>query len=330
MIMATCTICGKQNPDTAKFCTGCGGNLSTTVSQQVINKTNGINKWITTGAIALITIATLVYFLFIEKGKTNTDVVSTAADSTSVQAQPVVQPFVTKSLYSQPRELLYTGKKEKGGYPNPLYPSFYPIGWSRDGKFAYAEEPVDEACGCYFFKIIIQDMNSDKMVWTWGEELSEENGYNIEKDNAYYFKKTWDKNKALFTQKLNQYQIEPLSFTGLEKFPLRQNDTEYTSRINNNSFYYDSFGENVIASTSVSILTNGIEKKKIFKKNYDSEINGELFSSILSNKIYGYIKNPYENRIAVFLLTEQRGWEGPPNVMDFNMIGCDLNNIGTQ
>ena len=28
--------------------------------------------------------------------------------------------------------------------------NFYPVGWSKDGKFAYYLEPVDEACGCYF------------------------------------------------------------------------------------------------------------------------------------------------------------------------------------
>ena len=49
---------------------------------------------------------------------------------------------------------------------NRLYvDGFYPIGWSRDGKFAYYIEPVDEACGCYFAELIIQDLRTDKIVW---------------------------------------------------------------------------------------------------------------------------------------------------------------------
>lgn len=39
--------------------------------------------------------------------------------------------------------------------------NFFPIGWSKDGKFAYYLEPVDEACGCYFGKLVIVDLKND-------------------------------------------------------------------------------------------------------------------------------------------------------------------------
>src|SRR5205814_3361425 len=50
-------------------------------------------------------------------------------------------------------------------YPGLIPESFYPIGWSKDGKFAYYYEPVDEACGCYFAHLVIQDMRTDKVLW---------------------------------------------------------------------------------------------------------------------------------------------------------------------
>src|SRR5688572_4978733 len=43
--------------------------------------------------------------------------------------------------------------------------NFYPIGWSRDGKFAYLVEPPDEACGCYFAEIVIVNLKTDKVLW---------------------------------------------------------------------------------------------------------------------------------------------------------------------
>ena len=62
-----------------------------------------------------------------------------------------------------------------GGFWVRLYPggpiqglstdAFYPIGWSRDGKFAYYFEPVDEECGCYFAELAIMDLRTDKVLW---------------------------------------------------------------------------------------------------------------------------------------------------------------------
>jgi hypothetical protein len=42
--------------------------------------------------------------------------------------------------------------------------SFYPIGWSRDGNFAYYLEPVDEACGCYFAQLFILDLKTYRIL----------------------------------------------------------------------------------------------------------------------------------------------------------------------
>jgi len=278
------------------------------------------------GAVSLIVLSAVIYFLFIHNGKNGTAESKSASEDSIANNKLVIQPFIEKASYNYPQELVYTVIKE--GYPNPLYPGFFPIGWSRDGKFAYAEEPVDEACGCYFLNIYIQDMYSDKMVWTWAVELGEEQGYNPEKQNIFYFKKTWDKNNALFTQKLNQYQIEPMTFSQLEKIPFRINNNEYSFHITNNSFYETGSEQKVIGSSSIALLVNGIEKKKIFKKNYSSVYEGNTYSGTLSNKIIGYFKNPFENRIAVFLLTENKGYEFIPTVMNINMIGCDLSNVG--
>ena len=55
----------------------------------------------------------------------------------------------------------YFGKQE---YEQLLNNDLFPIGWSRDGKFAYVEEPVDDACGCYFAEVHIVDLRTDRSL----------------------------------------------------------------------------------------------------------------------------------------------------------------------
>ena len=90
-------------------------------------------------------------------------------------------------------------------FPHLIPETFFPIGWSRDGKFAYYVEPVDEACGCYFAKLVIQDLRTDKIIWEFkyqGEEVNDENTLveNLET--------LWAKNKNLFSEKLRANKIE--------------------------------------------------------------------------------------------------------------------------
>jgi hypothetical protein len=86
----------------------------------------------------------------------------------------------SSSLYAKPSRLMLKGdenevKEEETG--QLLREKFYPIGWSKDGKFAFLVEPPDEACGCYFAHLVIQDLLTDKILWERkyeGEEAVEE------------------------------------------------------------------------------------------------------------------------------------------------------------
>lgn len=79
--MPYCTKCGKQNPDTAKFCTGCGATFLTkeeTSPSVIYKKPFSENKkkitattWLL-AAILFIGSATSVYFIFFNSKKENT------------------------------------------------------------------------------------------------------------------------------------------------------------------------------------------------------------------------------------------------------------------
>ncbi len=63
--MSYCTKCGKKNLDTAKFCTGCGGGLTTTVPSAIQKKKN--IQWIVIGSLVLLGLLVGSYFLFFKK-----------------------------------------------------------------------------------------------------------------------------------------------------------------------------------------------------------------------------------------------------------------------
>jgi hypothetical protein len=230
----------------------------------------------------------------------------------------VINQANLSNTYVVPRELLFTGKRPSEKFPNPLYTKFFPIGWSTNGHFAYIEEPADEACGCYFFNIIIKNMTTNKEVWKWSF-----NGQDM-KENL---KSIWRKNKTRFAKKLNEYGIVQSTFNKLEKLPFKLNQKSYNFMIKNDTFTSVDFGVVVIKDVKVFLKSNHVATKIIFEKNYTTLIEGRPeppLSGTLSNKISGYLKSPYENKIAVFYEVENRGWEGPPNTISFELIGCEF------
>jgi hypothetical protein len=230
--------------------------------------------------------------------------------------------FVPRDSYPSPKELLFTDKRNENDKSEaPLYDQFYPIGWSTDGKFAYAEETAQEAC-CNEINIYIQDMNSDSILWKWTYERGDE--------DTSKFEKIWKDSSALFTENLNKYRVMPVVLSGLEKFPVKTDSTEYSFGISNKTLKSPDFGMTMLDESTISLLINGIEKKKIFSKKYAEPVSAEgsayMISMTISDKIPGYLKSPYENRIALFYMTEQRGYEGPPNVLKFRLFGYKFGN----
>ncbi|HUR97872.1 MAG TPA: hypothetical protein VMZ26_07335, partial [Pyrinomonadaceae bacterium] len=105
-----------------------------------------------------------------------------------------LDPIVRKNFRS------FYVRSYPGGPMQRLYADgFYPIGWSRDGKFAYYSEPVDEDCGCYFAELTILDLRTDKVVWEFVNKPNDRldhKGEVIPDD----MRKLWARNKVLFAQ----------------------------------------------------------------------------------------------------------------------------------
>ena len=218
----------------------------------------------------------------------------------------------TNSTYGRPSRLSLRGDEKGGGEESPdklLLENFYPIGWSEDGKFAYYTEPADEACGCYFGNLIIQDMRTDKILWR--KDYTSENG------GADNLKDYWQKNQKEFSRKLAEYKITaPKSFTLLDSPFKFQNDVFSVDLTQNLKF------EDISAKGSV--ILQMIYKTGGAKTIYEEKYTPKVYSSLRSAEIGGILPSPFEARVAVVLVETHRGWEGPPNITRLKVIGASL------
>ncbi|MBA2378946.1 MAG: hypothetical protein H0V76_05165 [Blastocatellia bacterium] len=190
--------------------------------------------------------------------------------------------------------------------------SFYPIGWSRDGKFAYFVEPPDEACGCYFAKFVIQDLKTDKVIWQ--DEYTGESEVKPEEDlNSF-----WPQRQKMYSAKLKEHGIEPHG----------------NFRLLGPAINFD--GDVLTPRLDISVKTDGVfEVDGTVTVNMDSERLGtkvirqdvykkEDVNGFRNAEIPGALLSPFESRVAVIVVEELRGYEGPPNITRIKIVGSTL------
>ena len=210
--------------------------------------------------------------------------------------------------YSVPAELQYAQEEtyQAGDQTYPLYiiDKFYPIGWSKDGKLAYIEEPADEAVGAYFFQFHILDLNTGKDVFTWKPEEDPEEGS---------ISQMCQDNKELFESKLKENGIIPQTFKleGVEVPFIAENAKVWMDKTPTESNF---LGCDVIKNVKVSCGTPK-ENKVIFE-----DENNEDYNTTLNQDIAGTLKFPYGDMAAVMVKSTQRGYEGPPHVYHFYFV----------
>lgn len=209
-----------------------------------------------------------------------------------------------KSRYSE----FYHGEEEWQGL---LIENFYPIGWSKDGKFAYLTEPPDEGCDCYFANLIIQDMRSDKPVWMYN--------HRGEMEKTETLGTFWRAHRALFSRKLREHKIiANARFTLLDSqfdFNGDRLITQLTTEKEENSEY-----DGTLKHVLVQLVSERWGRKIIYEKRYKPED----YNPLLASQVFGVLRSPYEPRAAFILVEVNRGWEGPPHVTEVNIIGANL------
>ena len=233
-----------------------------------------------------------------DKDSSSVEIIDQDIDNNTQQ-----EAVYTPTEYQLPKELQYVENQE-----DFLIDKFYPIGWSKDGKFAYITEPADEASGYYLFEIVVFDAVNNKVAWSW--KLPE-----TEKGDL---KSTWENNYSMFKEKLNEYKIEQNNNIELKKGKTSYKGNEYQIVLDTKTQPDPDFGIEIIKEIKISINSPELGTKQI----YDSK--ADEYSMNIGAFVPGYILSPYNGKIVVLCQIEQAGYEGPPNVVYFELIGSDL------
>jgi hypothetical protein len=206
------------------------------------------------------------------------------------------------------------------GYAGLIEEQFYPIGWSRDGKFAYYYEPVDEACGCYFANLVIKDMRTDKVVWEFKYDAQDhadpKTGDMPPQDTIA---KLWRKNAKLFSSKLREHKIvaSPSLMLGTT---FSTAGSSYTAKGVVKTGKNSDFDSDMVEKFTFTLSSPKLGTKTLAM--FDHEKQEYWFT--LDAGVLGVIKSPFEPRVAVIGMEVNRGWEGPPHTGDIIIVGADL------
>jgi hypothetical protein len=215
------------------------------------------------------------------------------------------------------REWMVTGN----GYQGLIAEQFFPIGWSRDGKFAYYYEPVDEACGCYYAHLVIQDMRTDKVLYEFkysqDDDPDPKTGDMRGPDNI---RKLWRKEQRLFSDKLREHQIVPGGSVLLGK-TFTIGGRSYTAKAITKIGTHPDYGDERVEHLTFTLTSPKLGTKTL----YDVQFKKEDYWGMLDAGVLGAIKSPFGDRVAVVGMEINRGWEGPPHNGDVRIVGATLN-----
>ncbi len=214
----------------------------------------------------------------------------------------------------------------------------FPIGWSSDGKFAYIEYVYKHGRPVLAYRLIVQDLITDQIIWEselldvydLGDPYTEEEKEDYEKLKIFLEEYNLDLNSPEFFYK---YKIEELN-TALKENNIIQSSSilvqEFPSEIENDdidviriitentdksetydNIIYDSY------SYFIELSKSNTKKKTIHADHLVDE-------SVIDTQIIGFIRSPFESRIAVILGIYRWNHHAGHNIR-FKIIGCDLN-----
>ena len=218
----------------------------------------------------------------------------------------------------------YKELRSRYSVPLPVIEAkLYPLGWSKDSKFAYILVPALEVRSRVVFRI--QDMITDKVLF---EKIYREGLDGYPNDLPIDLKKLV-KTKGEVAHSLNKYRIKGYD-DKLRWFPIKTpkkgiKGIDYnlkTVHEINHDFWHQQFLSRVNVDLYLYNITEDGQKKIATKTIFDKKI--DLKSLQYGTMVAGYLKSPFEERIAIVMIYFRRGWEGPPHITSFELVGASL------
>jgi hypothetical protein len=102
----------------------------------------------------------------------------------------------------------------------------------------------------------------------------------------------------------------------LQRFPLSDQQTEYEGAIIDLARETKYGFPDMVGKYRVIVSKNGVPKTVCYFT--------DISDCFLDVQMVGYIKSPYEPRIAIAIAGIAMGWEGPPHTVKCSFVGCHL------
>jgi len=192
--------------------------------------------------------------------------------------------------------------------------AFYPLGWSADGKFAYAVEPPDEAVGSYFLNVYIQDLVTDKIIW------KDEYQSKPESDTGpQSFAEYWQAKQATVEAQLKKNGVKQVYDSALFAGSISADDDRLDYVVKKKLKGQPDLGNlAMVTEYQVEVTSDKFGRKTVHKELYKKPI------SVLDVDVIGYLRGQDKKRVALLIAGVRRGWEGPPHTTWFKVVGTNL------
>ncbi|WP_162555625.1 hypothetical protein [Reichenbachiella versicolor] len=197
-----------------------------------------------------------------------------------------------------------------------FFGGMYPVGWSQDEYyFAWIRYNTDtgeaDPPQGYFFKLIIQDVRSDKEVYNrtiFGSDLCGD------KDCRFTQESIWQNYGQELNTKLREYGIVQDKNIKLLKFPLSANGMTYDIKLD---FEKSNYGEN--QNEEISIKSD-LGSKVIYNKTYNQPNQP---NPPLESEVRGGFLSPSSKRAVIVKESKYRGFEDERLLLP-TLIGAHL------
>ncbi len=210
--------------------------------------------------------------------------------------------FVEQDYFFPPELYYYQARSDY------MIDKLFPIGWSEDGNFAFIVEPAVEGLDVYVFEMYVINLISGDTLWHW----------TTPPDQDLVREEVWKNNYNQFKTILNKYHvIQDKKPQLLAPYFTYQGD-DFSIEMQTDFRKEPGYGFEPVGHTRIIIRS----PQRGVKVAYDKDLPKN--SIIISQTIAGVLISPLNDKIAIILQQERPGYEGPPNVITFQIIGTSL------
>jgi len=216
---------------------------------------------------------------------------------------------------------------ESGETPRPnelMEGAFIPLGWGGERIFAYLLLPANEARDCAWAELRIQNLSTDKTLYSKEFELCSPSPTSSGEDRLTLLRRLEKLHQPAIGKELARFGIGPRQRPQMREFPIpaAAGPVEYLLETCRGSAPDFSRDDLFVTRWKLHLVLNR-NRKDSQSKTVCSEKHRE-FTGIYDIRVLGYFLSPRSTRTAILIARLIRGWEGPPSVIGFQVVGASL------